>query len=91
MTRKYVPPKKKKNRTVARSQIVESKQAPIAAAEFTPSEFSVDYPAAAKSDRTPVTASGAVQYDSLPSELRRIALVSAITVAVMLVLWFIFR
>ncbi|MCL2149483.1 MAG: hypothetical protein FWH51_00920 [Dehalococcoidia bacterium] len=85
MARKYVTPKKKRSHTVAPAHHKLPESAPLASPEI-----SVAYSSAAKATPTPVAAES-VKYESLPRELRRTALLTVITIAIMIVLWLIFR
>jgi hypothetical protein len=88
MTRKYTPPKKKRSHPSASSQARTSGAAPTAV--HTP-EISMARPAAAATSPLPATGSEAVKYENLPWELRRVALLSAITIVILIVSWLIFR
>jgi|GEM_PF-2910933 len=90
MTRKYVPPKKKKSHA-ARAHFASSAVPVADSPGYSASEFSVAYPVVAKNEDSQLVGSGVATHNSLPAELRRIALVTALTLAVMLVLWAIFR
>lgn len=87
MSRKYVPPTKKRKAsqaTHAPAKVPGGVSLPVAA------ETSVVYPVAAKTGTVP-EAMDTVKYESLPRELRRMALLTALTMVIMVVLWLILR
>ncbi len=89
MARKYTPPKKKKNRSpvAATVRATASQAAPAAVAT---QQFSIAHPPAAKAAAIPVPASTA-KYENLPRELRRVAVLTVITITLLLILWLILR
>jgi len=90
MARKYTQPKKKKTR---RQPVVATRQdapvtAPTAAAT---AEYSVARPPVSRAGMGATPVSEAIKYENLPSELRRVALLTIITLAILVVSWLILR
>ena len=85
MTRKYVPPKKKKNRQVTNINTRLPESAPAEAEVVAVSAGTTKVAPAA------ITAADAVKYGSLSKELLRVAVLSALTMAIIIVLWLILR
>jgi len=90
MSRKYVPPvKKRKSHSVTHTRDLVTEQT---VPEVEP-ELTVSYAPAAKVTQAPVPVSAqeAVLHSSLPKELIRLGLLSALAIAIMIALYFIFR
>ena len=85
MTRKYTPPKKKKSHQAVHTRSPESAPSPVA------KDISVVNASSDWENPAPAAAVDTVQYTSLPKELRRVALFSAVTLAIMIVLWLVLR
>jgi len=89
MAHKYVPPKKKKHTSVASARTKLPVQAPIDAAP----EIAVSYATTAKA--APAPAPGIIPdnvlFSSLPKELIRLGVLSAVAIAIMVILYFILR
>ena len=90
MVRKYTQPKKKKSR---RQSVVTTRQeAPVTAPTATATaEYSVARPPVSRAGMSATPVSETVKYENLPSELRRVALLTAVTLAILVVSWLILR
>ncbi len=90
MSRKYTPPPKKKKGRIPPTAAHHART-PGAAPAAAPAELSITRPPVAAARAAPAPGTEAVKYETLPSELRRVALLTAITIVILIVLWLIFR
>ena len=93
MARKYTPPpKKKRSRPIP---TMRPKVSEGAAAAPAPTAATIDYravhPLAPRIITAVTPASEAIKYENLPRELRRVALLTAACVVILIVAWLIFR
>ncbi len=86
MARKYNPPQKKRRHPPVAAAQTRASALPAA---VTTTEFSLAGSQAPKS--TPAVAAQVIKYETLPRELRRVGVLTAITIIILIILWLILR